>query len=117
MFSPIQPRFQTTEKPNSAATLNKLLNLQQWNGTWNLNEELARLSNVTVTEIHSAVPGLNDAVLGTLLAVTVVKERFAQQTDVWQAIINKATAFLDKQPNQAAIQSGFSALRLIIKRN
>ncbi|OQV19139.1 von Willebrand factor A domain-containing protein [Hypsibius exemplaris] len=107
----------TTEKPNSAATLNKLLNLQQWNGAWNLTEELARLSNVTVTEVHSAVPGLDDTVLGTLLAVTVVKERFAQQTDVWQAIINKATAFLDKQPDQAAIQSGLSALRLIIKRN
>ena len=111
-----RPEAATPASASGSGQLHALLNLQQWNGAWTLNEELARLSNVSVAQVNAAVPAItDDTVLGTLLATTVVKEKFATQLGVWQSIINKATAFLDKQPNQAAIQAAIVALRALIK--
>jgi len=106
----------TTVGPSSSSKLNVILHLQQWNGAWNLTEELARLSNVTVAEVKAGAPGLDDEVLGTALAVTVVKEKFAAQEDMWRSIVSKATTFLDKQADTQAVQAALAGLVKLIRR-
>ena len=97
--------------------LHSLLNLQHWNGAWTLDNDLARLSNVSVAQVKTAAPTItDDVVLGTILAVAMVKEQFADQQDVWLSIINKATAFLNKQHDQVAVQAAATALRALLDR-
>ena len=99
-----------------AERLNALLNLQQWNGAWTLTDELAQLANVTAGQVRTSTStDLDDTVLGTILAVTIVEERFPEKKDAWQAILSKAGDYLDKQTNQAAVQDATNAVRSLIK--
>ena len=99
-----------------AERLNALLTLQQWNGAWTLTDELAQLANVTAGQVRTSTStDLDDTVLGTILAVTIVEERFPEQKDAWQAILSKAGDYLDKQTDQAAVQDATNAVRTLIK--
>ena len=95
-----------------------LINLQQWDGTWNLTEDLGRLTGVSVTEATAAVSGqptLDKTVLGTVLGMVFIQEKYPAQADVWKAIVAKASVFLAKLPDQTAVAKDTSALLAIVK--
>ena len=120
-FSGLQNGQVSPAKPAVVASseLTRLLNLQQWDGTWALTEELAKFGGVRVQELRELVKNtpanLDDDVIGTVLAVSVVEQKHRAMHDAWQQIVAKARDFLAKQPNQAALQNFVSQVLSLIK--
>ncbi|OQV25282.1 von Willebrand factor A domain-containing protein 5A [Hypsibius exemplaris] len=87
--------------PTAVTPLNSLLNLQQWDGTWMRSVELESITGVTVTVVKDWLLQIglhvDDVVAATLLAVVYVTKKFANDSNVWQALVNKAAAHLDAQ--------------------
>ncbi|XP_055344229.1 von Willebrand factor A domain-containing protein 5A-like [Paramacrobiotus metropolitanus] len=82
-----------TPKP----VLNQVLDLQQWNGSWEFSGNLE--SNLGATkEAAEKVAGekMDSAVLATLLVVAYLNAKHAGQVHIWQAIANKALTFIRK---------------------
>ncbi|XP_055343969.1 von Willebrand factor A domain-containing protein 5A-like [Paramacrobiotus metropolitanus] len=77
--------------------LNQVLDLQQWNGTWEFSMHLERILGVTQdSAANNAGEMLDVVVLATLLVVAYLNAKHAGQVHIWQAIANKALTFVRK---------------------
>ena len=105
----------------SPGPMNRLLNLQQWDGTWALTEELAQLGNVSVNQLQDlakATPTvLENNVMGTVLAVNILEKKFPEMRDAWLALVTKAKDFLAKQADQASLQEFSKSVLALITNN
>ncbi|XP_055344115.1 von Willebrand factor A domain-containing protein 5A-like [Paramacrobiotus metropolitanus] len=100
----------STQKP----VLNQVLDLQQWNGSWEFSGNLENILGVTkgVAE-QKAGEKLDPVVLATLLVVAYLNAKHAGQVQVWQAIVNKALTFVRKQittDQESTVLNNFKSL-------
>ncbi|OQV22972.1 von Willebrand factor A domain-containing protein 5A [Hypsibius exemplaris] len=98
--------------------LNVLLDLQQWDGSWYFSAAVEAITKVSLAEAADAINKdlkVDDAVLATLLVMTYIAEKFPDQKNIWQAILNKAAFFLSKRSTEPAISAAEAALVALIK--
>lgn len=80
-------------------SLSSLILLQQANGSWVLNEELALLLQLSVTDMKDKCPSdcPSDEVWATVLAITTLRSRYSTQSDEWELVVKKAENWLKGQ--------------------
>ena len=78
--------------------LSSLILLQQANGSWVLNEELATLLQLNLTDIQDKCPSdCPSEVWATVLVITALRSRYSAQSDEWELVVKKAENWLKGQ--------------------
>ena len=107
---------QASHATTTATTLNALLDLQLWNGTWTFSEQLEKMLNITALEVEQALNGIAvlPDVLATILTAAYIEATFREQINVWQAIVTKAKTYVAKNADEQTIVAITAALRSLI---
>jgi hypothetical protein len=75
-----------------------ILMLQSFEGTWDLTQRLRGVlaipSGVSDDAITSKLEGLHKDACGTLLAIWVLKRRYAGDVSAWRMLVEKAVSWL-----------------------
>ena len=107
---------QASHATTATTTLNALLDLQLWNGTWTFSEQLERMLNITALEVEQALNGIATLpdVLATILTAAYIEATFPEQINVWQAIVTKAKTYVAKNADEQTIVAITAAIRSLI---
>ena len=88
---------------NEEDEMDRLVGLQKVDGHWSLNKELVRLAtcgqsddvNVILAIKNKCIDSsLSEDAFATLLAVTLLRRRFADRRDEWEMLEKKAVSFV-----------------------
>ena len=110
-------------KPKPAAptnTLSAIISLQLANGSWQLNSGVVSVLNKTQKGLEEACPGecqgVVAAVWATVLVLTLLRSRFADEQDEWELVGSKAESWVKKQSLPAALtlDSLYSAAQKVL---
>ncbi|KAK5452719.1 hypothetical protein LTS15_006867 [Exophiala xenobiotica] len=82
--------------------MHRIIDLQQFSGPWLISVPLLQMIGVTVEQVarilveaHGHTHSDADAVKATALAVSWLKTRVPNEEDVWEMVVEKATAWLE----------------------
>ena len=98
------PMFTSAQAPSAAkqAGASFLVSLQQANGSWLLNDQLAGVVSKSVEELKSCCPvSCDDAMMAniwaTLVVIELLKKKYPSMLDELELVIMKAEQWLSKQ--------------------
>jgi hypothetical protein len=72
--------------------MHKIIDLQQFDGSWQLSDLLLEITGVKREQLSSERGDMNEA---TALAIAWLKFQVANQEDVWEMVVDKATGGLE----------------------
>lgn len=78
-------------------TLTFLISLQTFDGSWKLDENLAQFFHSSIAELQKRKPSVDDKTWATALAITLMRQKFSQQKNEWELLVNKALRWLKSQ--------------------
>ena len=96
------------------------ISIQQAAGSWKFNSTLFQLLGRTQKELEDACPGecqgVVAAVWATVLVLTLLRSRFADEQDEWELVGSKAESWVKKQslPANLTLDSLYSAAQKVL---
>ena len=106
--------------PKAPATHSAFISIQQAAGSWKFNSTLFQLLGKTQKELEDACPGecqgVVSAVWATVLVLTLLRSRFADEQDEWELVGSKAESWVKKQslPASLTLDSLYSAAQKVL---
>nr|CDS32001.1 hypothetical transcript [Hymenolepis microstoma] len=96
--------------------------LQEFGGSWNMNEETAKMLKVDLAQLTSSkLPeAKNEKVWATVLVIAYVRTCLASKKDEWELMVEKAIDWLENDQGccdvEALIQKAEDVLKKLIKK-
>ncbi|KAL6247498.1 hypothetical protein RBB50_005844 [Rhinocladiella similis] len=77
--------------------MDRIINLQEFDGSWTLSASLLALLNLTADQVKDATVKVSadDTSVATALAVLWLKSKVSDEEDVWEMVVEKATGWLE----------------------
>ena len=106
--------------PKAPATHSAFISIQQAAGSWKFDSTLFQLFGKTQKELEDACPGecqgVVAAVWATVLVLTLLRSRFADEQDEWELVGSKAESWVKKQslPANLTLDSLYSAAQKVL---
>lgn len=112
--APVEAAKPQASKVDSNA-LEKLTALQRFDGSWRWTGDLQNITGVQRRSVATAAPKLDksDDALATALAVAYLREKLADDEEVWELMVDKAVGWLTAQGYDA--EEAIAAVQKIIK--
>ncbi|KAJ9500986.1 hypothetical protein H2202_003544 [Exophiala xenobiotica] len=102
--SPIEPESLHLSTLPNTDKMHRIIDLQEFSGSWLISVPLLQMIGVTVEQVARILVGAHghihsdadaDAAKATALAVSWLKTRLPNEEDVWDMVVEKATAWLE----------------------
>jgi Vault protein inter-alpha-trypsin domain/von Willebrand factor type A domain len=99
-------RYVSTEKRDKKSAkeantdeerMHELISLQNFDGSWKLTTKLLAVLKVQDAKAKGTLPGLDDAVLATLLAVAFLEGMMGEEEGLWEMVVEKAKNWLEEK--------------------
>ncbi|GAU89685.1 hypothetical protein RvY_02204 [Ramazzottius varieornatus] len=111
LFGPMKTEPSRTEpsRTEPSSPLSRLLQLQQWDGSWTDAQQVAQLTNITSADLNAALGSdmttIDDTTSTTAIAVAYIRKTFANQKAIWGSIIQKAEKYLSKKLDEPTVKT------------
>ena len=108
-MSPVQLSSSSSSSSHFSSPLSQLITLQQAEGYWKLEPALAALLSSSLADLRGRCPvecsPAVELLWATVLALSLMEERFPGQRDEWELVAMKAEMWLHSQPLPPATPS------------
>ena len=83
---------------SSGSGLSRLITLQAAEGYWSLNESLASILGLSLSDLKSSCPGgVSEVAWGTILALAFLETKCSSQRDEWELLSMKSEMWVQGQ--------------------
>lgn len=112
----VRVQGKTVIPKDKAAMLDGLINLGKVEGYWLLDEALATVIGLKLTDLFKAIPdkGFENA-WATAIVLSVLETKFTAFRDEWELVFQKAHKYLSKQKKQNYVDFARNALAPLFK--